>query len=142
MDGGDPAGGSAELARLIDKCGESLLADFLYYYRLDIRDVLIPGSGLTPRMCIALVRNLPAESATVAAYRGGDEFRGWGQDRYMIAELIDAVRELTYVQVSSKSKRKPPRPTPFSRPKAKKSPNKDNKFMAMARAQLMKRRSN
>lgn len=125
---------------MIDKCGECLLADFLLYYDTDLRDVLVPGSGLTPRMCIALIRNLPVESATVAELRGGAEFRGWDGDRYMTADLIDAVRELIYVQVASKSKRKPPPPKPFERPDAiVEKKQQGNNFAAMARAALRRK---
>lgn len=116
MDGGDAAGGSAELARLIDRCGECIAADFQHYYGLDLRDVLRPGSGLSPRRALALIRRLPLESATTAALRGGDEFRGWGMDRYLLATLIDAVRENTHAFIAANSKKKPRPPKPVDRP--------------------------
>lgn len=67
--------------------------------------------------------------------QGGDDFRGWGIAEYLQAQLIDSVRELTYVFVSANSKKKQKRPEPFPRPKSK-TPKKNpaaNKFAAMAR---------
>ncbi|WP_158881994.1 D site-binding protein [Amycolatopsis anabasis] len=137
MDGGDAAGGSAELARLIDKCGEALLADFQHHYQIDLRDVLRPGSGLSPRRALALVRQLPLESATVAALRGGPEFRGWGTDRYLLAMLIDAVNDNTFAFISANSKRKPQPPKPVERPgKAAQKNTNPNSFRAIAKAKL------
>jgi hypothetical protein len=129
--GGDPAGGSGELARLIDRCGESLLADFLTYYRLDLRDVLVPGSGLSARRALALVRQLPIESATVAELRGGPEFRGWGADRYLMARLIEGVEGLFHAFVSANTKKKPKAPERVARPE-KKQREGGNTFRAMA----------
>lgn len=116
MGGGDSAGGSSELARLIDRCGECILADFLQYYGLDIGDVLVPGSGLTARRALALIRQLPPESATVASLRGGPEFRGWGPDRYLTARLIEATEGLFHAFVSANSKKKPKAPDRVDRP--------------------------
>lgn len=116
MVGGDPAGGSAELARLIDKCGEELLADFQHHYQLDLGDVLRPGSGLTARKALVFIRQLPHESATTAALRGGPEFRGWGPDRYLLARLVDALNENTFAFIAANSKKKPRRPKPVELP--------------------------
>ncbi|WP_439377824.1 hypothetical protein [Amycolatopsis lexingtonensis] len=133
MGGGDPAGGSAELARLIDRCGESLLADFLVYYRIDLRDVLVPGSGLSARRALALVRQLPVESATVAELRGGPEFRDWGPDRYLMARLIEGVEGLFHAFVSANSKKKPKAPERVSRPEKRAQQRESgNTFRAMA----------
>ncbi|TCO56911.1 D site-binding protein [Actinocrispum wychmicini] len=116
MVGGDPGPGSASLAGLIDKAGEEILADLQHYYQVDLRDVLVEGSGLTARRALALVRQLPPESATAAMLRGGPEFRGWGPDRYLTALLIDAVQANTYAFIAANSKRKPPPPHPIERP--------------------------
>lgn len=137
MVGGDSAGGSAELARLIDKCGECILADFQHYYGLDLRDVLRPGAGLSSRRALALVRQLPPESATVAALRGGAEFRGWGPDRYLMARLIDAVKENTHAFISANSKKKPKAPKPVERPDFHaEQKRRGNSFAAMAGARI------
>ncbi|GAB3475266.1 D site-binding protein [Amycolatopsis cihanbeyliensis] len=137
MGGGDAAGGSAELARLIDRAGECLLADFQRYYQLDLRDLLRAGSGLSPRRALALVRQLPPESATVAALRGGAEFRGWGPDRYLLARLIDAVKENTHVFIAANSKHKPKPPEPVERPDfAAGRKRRGNSFTAMAGSRI------
>ena len=141
MDGGDPAGGSAELARLIDQTGESIFADLQRYYGVRVLDVLVDGSGLSPRQVLAYIRQLPPESATVAALRGGDQFRGWDTSAYMLANLFDAIQANTYAFISANSKRKPKAPEPFERPDIKVAKKKKpSLFAAMARAQYQKNR--
>ncbi|AIG78467.1 Hypothetical protein AJAP_28145 [Amycolatopsis japonica] len=133
MGGGDPAGGSGELARLIDRYGEYILADFQQYYRIDLADVLRPGSGLSARRALALLRQLPIESATVAQLRGGPEFRGWGITQYLLADLVDAVQFNTHAFISANSKKKPKPPQPFDRPESRaKRKRGSNSFAAMA----------
>ncbi|KGI82066.1 hypothetical protein IL38_07050 [Actinopolyspora erythraea] len=76
---------------------------------------------------------MPIESRTVAAMRGGDEFIGWSADRYLLASLVDAVRENTFVLASAHSdKKKPKPPEPIPRPKDKSKEAKTNPFAAMA----------
>lgn len=133
MDAGDPGGGSIELAKLIDQFGEQLLRDFFIYYNLDLRDVLVSGSRLSPRTCIALIRQLPDDSATVAELRGGHQFVGWTYDRYLLAQLVDSVRENTWAFIAANSKHRPKKPQPMPRP-GKSSAQKQNQFAAMARA--------
>lgn len=139
MDGGDPAGGSVELVRLINQFGECILADLKHHYDVDLHDVLVDGSGLSPRLVIAYIRQLPPDSATVAAIRGGEQFRGWGVQAYLLANIIDSMKENTYAFVASNSKRKPKAPDPFPRPQAQVK-QKTNAFAAMARAQFMRMR--
>lgn len=124
MAGGDPGGGSRVLARLIDQFGEALVYDFRHYLHLDLADFVREG-GLPPRLALAYIRQLPAESAFSAAQQGGPQFRGWGVTEYWLAALFDAIRENTYAFVSANSKRKPSLPTPAPRPKReeKKRPN-------------------
>lgn len=125
MEGGDPAGGSGALADLLDRYCEEIQFDLLHYVGIDIVDVLRPGSGLTPGRALALIRQLPLGSATVAAIRGGIEFRGWDVERYHTAAIIDAVIENTYVLIAANSERTPksPKPTPRPDDKAKKQDN-------------------
>lgn len=125
MDGGYAAGGSAGLAKLIDTYGEQILADFQSEYGLNLVQVLQPG-GMSPRQVLALIRQLPPESRTVAALRGGDQFRGWGVDRYLLASVIDAINQNTFAFVSANSKRKPKAPEPVSRPTKDGGPRKDD----------------
>ncbi len=142
MVGGDSAGGSAELARLIDRCGEEVTADLQQYYGLDVADVLRANARLSPRRTLVLLRQLPPESATFAALRGGSEFRGWGPDRYLMAQLVDSVRENTFAFISANSKRKPQAPEPVERPEryAERTRGK-NSFRALATAFLGARRA-
>lgn len=119
MDGGYPGPGSANLVRLIDKLGEELVADFEQYTNHHLVDLFVEESGLTPRLAIVLIQQLPLEARTIAAMRGGDEFRGWGLDRYLLAQLIDAVNQTTYVTVAANSgRKKPSRPKPVDRPES------------------------
>lgn len=96
--------------------------------------MLVPGSGLTARKALAIIRNLPLDSATVASIRGGVEFKGWDNHLYMLANLVDAVKENTYVFVAANAKRKPKPPKPIDRPASKKKTNPlGNRFALMAR---------
>lgn len=132
MAGADPAGGSLKLAELIDEHGEHIYSDLHKYAGLNLVDALRDGSGYSPTQILLLIKGLPVESATVAALRGGDEFLGWGADRYLMTALIDAVRENTYAFVSANSKKKPKAPEPMYRPKekvlARKKANPNNLF--------------
>lgn len=132
MDGGDPAGGSGELARLIDEHGEHIVADLKHHYGVDLKDVLVPGSGLTSRLVLTYLRGLPLGSSFMASVRGGKQFEGWDTQTYMLAHLIDAVRENTYAFICANSKRKPKAPKPVDRPTVK-TPASGNQFAAMAR---------
>ena len=115
MDGVDPGGGSTGLAELIDKYGEYLVADFQSEYGLNlIREI---RAGMSPAHIIVLVRQLPLESRTIAHMRGGEDFVGWGMERYMQAHLIDAVQSVGYAVAQSNSKKKVKAPKPFPRPK-------------------------
>ena len=136
MAGVDSAGGSLSLAELIDKYGEQIYFDLHHYAGgLNLVEALQDGSGYSPRQLIMLISNLPMESATISAMRGDDEYRGWGVDRYMIAHLIDSVRENTYAFLMANSKKKPDKPEPTYRP-GKKDDNKAklNSFATMAGA--------
>jgi hypothetical protein len=110
----DPAGGSVALAKLFDEFGEAITADFQSVYGLNIvREI---EQGMSPAQIIVLIRQLPLESRTVSARRGGDEFLGWGVDRYMFAQLLDAVQMTTHAVVQSNSKKKVKAPKPVYRP--------------------------
>lgn len=141
MGRGHYAGGSLELARLIDEAGESVFADLKRYYGVDLGDVLRPESGLTPRQVLVYINQLPAESNTMAHLQGGDQFRGWSPEVYMLANVFDAVRAHTHTYVSANSKKKPKPFEPIERPK-KSDGNKKKKtgwFSAMARAAYKKK---
>jgi hypothetical protein len=131
--GGHAAGGSLQLAELIDKYGEYIYRDLHEFAGgLSLVAAMRQGSGYSPRQILLLIKGLPLESATVAAMRGGDEFRGWGLDRYHSASLIDAVNYNTYAVIASNSgKRRPKPPEPVYRPKPMKKPKAANNPFAM-----------
>src|SRR5690606_19450704 len=129
--GGDSAGGSRELARLIDKAGEELLFDFRHYLGLDFLDVFKDGSGLTPRLALSYVRQLPMDSATQAALQGGPEYRGWDVETYQSADQVVVVNWLICVHIGVKSdkNKKPNKPEATYRSGEKRrKPSKPNSF--------------
>lgn len=107
-----------------------------FYGGLNLVTALSPGSGYSPRQILVLIRNLPLESATMAAIRGGSEFLGWGLDRYLTTSLIDAVKENTFAFISANSKKKPKAPEPSYRPEKVKAKKKANMFSVMAGQRL------
>lgn len=140
MAGGDAAGGSRELARLIDKAGEELLFDFRHYLGLDFLDVFKDGSGLTPRLALSYVRQLPMDSATQAALQGGPEYRGWDVETYQSADQVDLLNWLIYVliAVNSDKNKKPKKPEPTYRPGEKKRKQAKPNSFAMQAMRAMK----
>lgn len=139
MGRGDYAGGSLELARLIDEAGESVFADLRRYYGVDLLDVLRPESGLNPRQVLVYINQLPAQSNTMAHLQGGPQFRGWSPEVYMLANVFDAIRAHTHTYVSANSKKKPKQPEPIERPQ-KTAKKKSSWFSAMARATYKKKK--
>lgn len=141
MDGGDSAGGSGELARLIDEHGESIVSDLSTYHGIKPWQIL--DGTYPPRVLLAYIAKLPIDSATAASLRGGDQFRGWDVNTYVLANIFDAVQSNTYAFIAANSKKKPPKPEPMPRPSNKKAKKKDpanNKFAAMARLAFKKGR--
>lgn len=110
---GRPGGGSLSLAELIDNYGAGLYADLLRYYDVDLTEV-IRGNGPAPLLVMALVRGLPDTSTTIGLVHGGYKHVGWGQDRHMLADLIDAIQQNTRATGNFKS---PPKIKPYPRPK-------------------------
>lgn len=105
-----------------------------------------PGSGYSPKHILILIRQLPMESNTTAEIRGGPEFRDWDNRTYMLAAVVDAVREVSYMlaMVNRDPKKKAPeRPQPVYRPdnQINTKKKKQNQFAAMARAALSAARS-
>lgn len=88
--------------------------------------------GLSPAQIIVFIRQLPLESRTVAMRRGGEDFWGWGVDRYMLAQLIDAVQMTTHAVAQSNSKKKVKAPKPVYRPGKK--PKVTNPFRTQLEA--------
>jgi len=106
---------------------------------VDIRQVFVEGSGVTPRFALSLILGLPPESATVALIRGGKQFQGWTTDRYLTAGIYNAVRELTYAFICANSKKKPNPPEPIPLPSnepTKPKAHKPGSFAAIALSQM------
>ncbi|MGW1740037.1 hypothetical protein ACWCPQ_14635 [Nocardia sp. NPDC001965] len=140
MDGGYPAGGSAALARLIDQYGEKIVPDLMREYSVDIRDVFVEGSGVTPKWLLTLIIGLPLGSDTKAAMRGGSQFEGWDKDRYLMVGVINAVRELTnkFIQANTPKGKTPKLLDPFPIPHetSTKKQHKPGSFAAIALGHL------
>ena len=115
-----------------------MLGDFQAHYNLDFVALLRTDSGYSPRRILALIRQLPIESATQARLRGGEHFAGWGLDQYFLAALVNAVRENTYAVIAANSKRKPKPPEPVETPdqQQRKQQPQTNRFAAMAGARI------
>ncbi|TCC19963.1 hypothetical protein [Kribbella sindirgiensis] len=87
---------------------------------------MIAGRGPSPAIVNTLARALPDTCLTVALASGGREFRGWGVDRHLDADLYDALNQNTRAtgQWAKKAPDIPPYPRPTSskpeeRPKTK-----------------------
>lgn len=90
-----------------------------HHYGIDLRDLFSDVDPLSPRWALLHIQQLPMGSSFVAEIRGGMQFRGWDEDRYMQAALIDSVRVLQYILIlvnSDPKKSKPPPPEPYPLP--------------------------
>lgn len=137
MDGGDPGGGSRELVRLIDKHGEYLVADFLSIYGIDLRELVSDEGDLSPRRALALVQGLPHGTRSWARIQDDPELEGWDIQAYLLASLVESVRENTFATVQIQSKKKLKRPEPMQIPgvhKKKERRPDGGLFANMARA--------
>ena len=138
MDGIEPAGGSAALASFIDQHGEVLLADLLFYYGVDLRDLFRAERPLSPRFVLALIMYLPLGSAFVAERRGGQEFRGWDHSRYAMVDAANSLRSIQHLYLAAhidrRKARVPKPPEPFPTPeetRSKKAVAKPGSFAHM-----------
>ena len=87
-------------------------------FRVDLVAV-IEGRGPSPRLVIQLVQGLPDTSLTSALLSGGRDHFGWGQDRHLAADLIDALNANTRATGNwgrGKAPTIPPYPRPTSKP--------------------------
>lgn len=73
----------------------------------------------TPWWVLALVEELPDTSAYVASAQGGDEYRGWGWDRYVAAAMFDALQNQTVVIAKMAGAKGVKSPPPLPRPGVK-----------------------
>ena len=140
MDGDNPAGGSRELAKLIDEHGGILVPELRHYFGLDVRDVLT--YDVSPLFVLIHIGYLPMESAFVAEQRGGQKFRGWSEDRYIRVMSLNAQSIGNYMFLSANmdpKKKKPPPPRPYAVPDApvkEDQTKRPGSFAAMAAMQM------
>lgn len=134
MDGGYPGGGSRILVRLIDEHGWYLASDLLATYQVDIRE-LVSGEE-SPRWALSLIYGLPQGSMSWARLQGDPELVGWTTQTFLLAGLIESVRDNTFATVQLKSKKRLKRPESIRIPgdHKQKRPNQ-NLFLQMATAQ-------
>ena len=96
---------------------------------------------MSPRFVLAHVRNLDYYSAFMAEVRGGQQFRGWDENRYLLAAHANALRTLIYITILAnidpkKSKKpKPPEMWPLPDKQAKKQ-DKPGSFASIAKRGL------
>lgn len=133
MDGDYPGGGSRGLLGVLDKAGGAVYSDLLLYYGVDMQGLFEDPPTLSPRRAMVLINGLPVSSQTSALARDTKEAIGWDINTYLLAALIDSVKENTFanVQVRTKKKLTPPQrvPVPGVEEDKKKSPNN---FIKMA----------
>jgi len=113
---------------IISEFPEALEADLQRYYGLDFVRFFRPGSGLSWRKLLALIDNLPPESALNTAVRNitpeerlaanaGDPVKArWSTVESLLAALIDEVRQVSWMYASSHSDKAIARPQPIRRP--------------------------
>ncbi|MEU9044101.1 hypothetical protein AB0D63_20840 [Kitasatospora sp. NPDC048343] len=92
---------------------------------------MIAGRGPSPALVLLLAQRLPDTSLTVALASGGRDFFGWGVDRYLTADLFDAINSNTRA-TGNWAKGKAPKIPPWPRPtaKAKTAPAKKHASVA------------
>jgi hypothetical protein len=59
-----------------------------------------------------LVEHLPPDSAVTAQVMGGQQFRGWRIDTYLLAAAVDVLQTANYQRSGGKG----PKPQPVKRP--------------------------
>lgn len=91
---------------------------------------MIEGRGPAPSLALALVQGLPDTSLTSALASGGRDFLGWGVERYLLADLYDAMNLNT--KATGQWKNKPPDFPQFPRPTKPRDPNEPKKPVTVA----------
>lgn len=115
---------------MIDKWGGAIYSDLMHYYGVDLRDLYSEDSPLTPREVLNLIAYLPADSAYVAERRGGQQFRGWDEGRYLSALQANELRTFAYMYAASHLKRPPKPPEPIPTPDSAKPKKRDGGMFA------------
>lgn len=133
MAGFHPGGGSLALVRYLEEHGGVVYAELLRYYGVDITGLVSDNPGVTPAQVLALVENLPLGSGLLSVSEELDDASGWDTNSYLLASLIDAVRENTFANMQVRTKKRLQRPERVKVPGRREKP-KPNNFMKMARA--------
>jgi hypothetical protein len=85
---------------------------------------VIEGRGPSPFFVAQLVQRLPDTSMTHALANGGRDHFGWGIDRYLLADLFDALNQNTRA-TGNWGKGKAPKFPQWPRPKSRKVRDED-----------------
>lgn len=114
-----------------------MYADLLRFYGVDLQGLFYDPPEVDPKRAMALVEGLPQDSRTMARLRGAPDSAGWDTNSYLLASLIDVVRENTFVnmQVRTKKRLKPFEQVPVPGVKKKKK-GPQNSFALMAQQQM------
>jgi hypothetical protein len=135
-----------EAAWAISQFAEEIEADLARYYRLELSDLFQPGSSLTWRRLLVLLKHLPPESAVNTAIRNRtpedvlsesdhDPATGkWSTVETLLAVLIDEMRIWQWIYVQAHTDKKLPRPDPIRRPGVASRPKRR---LALATVQAM-----
>lgn len=135
MDGVHSGGGSRLLAELVDEHGSILVSDLQQYFQADLGET-VSGEGFSPLRILAFLEGMPVGSKSYAALAHEEKAVGWDTQAYLLAGLVDAVRENTYVTAQLQSKKKLKRPEPIDTPGTRKKEAPVNLFAQMAAKQL------
>lgn len=110
---------------------------------MDLRELVSDGGDLSPSRALALIEGLPYGCRSLAHIQGDPDLEGWDVQSYLLAGLVESVRENTFATVQIQTKKKLKHPEPIKIPgaslKKKKQPG-GNVFAQMARAQYNRRK--
>ena len=127
-------GGSIALDGYFEAYGAALYADLRRYYGVNVVGLFSDPPELSPAEVLALIEGLPLGSTFAALAGGVPDSAGWDTNSYMLASVIDAVRENTYANMQVRTKKKLKQPTPVAVPGSKPRKKNQNSFLRMAQA--------
>lgn len=114
--------GILSLGRLVVSYFEPIEADFVRYYRTDLRDALWGPEPIGVRRLRALVMNLPLESAFGRGVYGAPGPGSWGNAEELLAANVETTHSVVrsiiagFAMFAKAPKPKPPRPLSIPRP--------------------------
>lgn len=110
---GLPLGHVAALLTFLASHEDDIEADFLHRYpSIDLLD--LGTERLSWRRFENLIAHLPRDSATVLNVAG--EQARWGDQEHLLATVVDAISQLSWITASAYSRKAPDRPKPLRRP--------------------------